>query len=290
MNRFEDRIMIIDIHTHIFPDALAQKTIAKLSAESHTLPFSDGTASGLRASMKEAGIAVSVVQQVATNPEKVSRINTLSAEYSGQDGLLYFGCIHPMMPEPEKEVRRIASLGLRGIKLHPVYQGCDIDDIRNLRILNAAAEAGLVVLTHAGWDIGFPGVDHCSPRKIAYAVSEVGAFPLIAAHLGGWRMWDALDVLLPYRNVYLDTSFSVGSLAPTEERYYPGKERYLLSPEQALSVIRKFGAERILFGSDSPWGSQKDSLSALCALPLTSEEQRKIFSENAENLLSLQKG
>ena len=277
--------MIIDIHTHIFPDALAARTIAKLSSESHTVPFSDGTASGLRSSMQDAGVAFSVVQQVATNPDKVSRINSLSAELNGRDGLLYFACIHPDMPEPEKEIRRIASLGLRGVKLHPVYQGCDIDDLRYLRILNAAAESGLIVLTHAGWDIGFPGIDHCSPKKLAHAVSEVGALPLIAAHLGGWRMWDALDALLPYENIRLDTSFSIGMLAPTDERYYPGKERQLLTVEEALACIRMFGAERILFGSDSPWGSQKESLAVLRSLPLTDEEKRMILGGNAQNLL-----
>ena len=280
---------IIDIHTHIFPDAIAEKTIKKLSAESRTLPFSDGTASGLRASMRDAGISYSVVQQVATNPEKVARINTVSAEQNGKDGLFFFGCMHPEMPEPEKELRRIASLGLRGIKLHPVYQGYDIDDLRYLRILNAAAENGLVVLTHAGWDIGYPGVDHCSPRKLAHAVSEVGPLPLIAAHLGGWRSWESLGALLPYPNILLDTSFSIGRLYPAEERFYPGAERLLLSPKDALSIIRTFGAERILFGTDSPWASQKDSLSLFDSLPLTEAERKAILSENAEKLLLCKK-
>ena len=113
--------MIIDFHTHTFPDKIADAALAKLRAASHTLSFTNGTVSGLRESMGRAGIDWSVVLPVATNPLKVSSINDLSASLTGRDGLIYFGCIHPDMENPAEEICRIAKLGLKGIKLHPVY-------------------------------------------------------------------------------------------------------------------------------------------------------------------------
>ena len=95
-------------------------------------------------------------------------MNDLSLRLTGHDGLLYFGCIHPDQPDWRQELDRIAAAGLRGIKLHPVYQGVDFDDVRYLRILERAGELGLIIVTHAGDDIGFPGVVRCSPATVSY--------------------------------------------------------------------------------------------------------------------------
>ena len=53
--------MIVDFHTHVFPDRIAAAAVHKLKDASHTQSFTDGTLSGLRASMAQAGIDYSVV-------------------------------------------------------------------------------------------------------------------------------------------------------------------------------------------------------------------------------------
>ena len=277
--------MIIDFHTHTFPDKIADAALSKLRAASHTLSFTNGTASGLRESMKEASIDWSVVLPVATNPQKVQSINDLSAALTERDGLVYFGCIHPDMENPKEEVARIARMGLKGIKIHPVYQGVDIDDIRFLRILDAAAEHNLIVVTHNGDDIGFPSVVHCTPQMARNALKQVGSVKLVLAHMGGWKNWESVVEALLDTSVYLDTAFSLGALVQSEPRHYSPEEERLLSEEDFCALVRAFGAQRILFGTDSPWSDQKKEVEAISALPLTADEKKRIFSENAKQLL-----
>ena len=277
--------MIIDFHAHTFPDKIADAALSKLRAASHTISFTNGTASGLRESMKEASIDWSVVLPVATNPLKVESINDLSAALTERDGLVYFGCIHPDMENPKEEIARIARMGLKGIKIHPVYQGVDIDDLRFLRSLDAAAEHNLIVVTHNGDDIGFPGVVHCTPQMTRNALKQVGSVKLVLAHMGGWKNWESVADALLDTSVYLDTAFSLGALVQSEPRHYSPEEERLLSEEDFCALVRAFGAQRILFGTDSPWSDQKKEVEAISVLPLTADEKKRIFSENAKQLL-----
>ena len=230
--------MIIDFHTHTFPDRIAAATIQKLSQAAHIKAYSDGTTAGLTASMKRAGIDLSIVLPVATSPRQVISINDSSArinETTGETGLLSFGCIHPDFEDWHTELARVRSLGLKGIKIHPVYQRADLDDIRYLRILERAGELGLVVVTHNGLDIGFPGETQSSPEKLAKALTEVGPVTVIAAHMGGWKQWDeAAEQLAAFHNLYVDTAFSTGRISPLEEGVYSEAFLSMLDEEAFL--------------------------------------------------------
>ncbi len=177
---------------------------------------------------------------------------------------------------------RIRSLGFRGIKIHPVYQDTELDDIRYLRIFERAAELGLIVLTHAGLDIGFPGVVRCSPEMARHAVDTVGEFPFVLAHMGGWKNWDEVPRQLADTRVYVDTSFSIGCRTPLGA---PKKRVMLMEQKQTMDIIHSLGADRILFGSDSPWSSPRESIEALRDLPISKDEQTKILGGNAQDLL-----
>lgn len=282
--------MIVDLHTHTFPDSIAPATVDKLQALSHTRPFSDGTVSGLAASMERAGVDWSVVLPVATNPRQVPRVNDASARLCQEErgrGILSFGCMHPDFPDWRSELARVAGMGLRGIKLHPVYQGTDFDDPRFLRILERAGELGLLTVTHAGLDVGFPGKVNCSPEMVLRALKQVGPIPLVLAHMGGWRCWDQVEELLSHTGVYLDTAFSLGSMTSNGDGYYRPEDLPLLGEDQFLRLVRGFGAKRVLFGTDSPWGDQSADLARLRALPLTGEERDAILGGNAQKLLDL---
>lgn len=279
--------MVIDFHTHTFPERIAEAALAKMREASHTVTFSDGTEQGLCASMREAGVDLSVVLPVATNPQKVRSINDLSAELTKREGLIYFGCIHPALEGAEQEIRRIAALGLKGVKLHPVYQGVDIDDPRYLRILEAAAEEDLIVLTHAGDDIGFPGVVRCSPEMIRRALLQVGGVKLVLAHMGGWKNWERVADALADTSAYLDTALSLGRLTQSEPKHYSEAEERLMSAEAFCALVRAFGADRVLFGTDSPWSSQGEEIAQIRALSLRAEEKDRILFQNARELLDV---
>ena len=283
--------MIFDFHAHVFPDSIARAAVDKLQAASHTRAFLDGTLAGLRASMAAAGIAGSLVLPVATNPRQVVHINDASIRMNDQGpetGVYSFGCMHPDYADVDGELTRLRRAGIRGVKLHPLYQGADVDDPRFLRILGKAGELGLMVLIHAGFDVGVPGVDHASPRMILRAVQTVGPVTLILAHMGGWRCWEEAENLLTGRGLYIDTSFSLGDMTPNGDGHYQSEEDLRrLDATQFLRLIRAFGASHVLFGTDSPWEDQAAEVRHIRALPLTDAEQRAILWDNAAKLLSL---
>ena len=281
--------MIIDIHTHTFPDKIAADVVKQLGEKAHIHPFSHATNGELAASMQRAGIDCSVVLPVATAARQVEKLNDASARLNGttRNGvqILSFGCMHPDFEGYQEELARVVGLGLKGIKIHPVYQGADIDDIRFLRIISRAAELGLIVLTHAGLDVGYPGEVRCSPNMCRHVVDEIGDFAFILAHMGGWKNWEEVPEYLADTSVYLDTAFSTGQMTPSGDHYWSEEDLNMLGQEEFVRMVRAFGADRILFGTDNPWADQAAGLAYIRDLPLTAQEKEKILGGNAHKLL-----
>ena len=278
------------MHTHIFPEKISAEVIDKLSRAAKIRAFTDGTLSGLQRSMDEAQINLSVILPVATNAKQVEKINSSAAALNEKffgAGIFSFGCIHPDFADYRAELSRVKNCGLKGIKLHPVYQDTDIDDVKFLRILDRAAELDLIVVTHAGLDIGFPGVVRCSPQMIRNALEQVGEFKFVAAHMGGWKNWSDAAKLLADKKIFIDTAFSTDKIFPRDDCPWREDERKLLTAAQFLELVKIFGADKILFGTDSPWSSQKISRDFMENLPLAAADKDKIFGLNAERLLGL---
>ncbi len=265
--------MYIDFHTHIFPEKIAAPTIAHLAAACGIPASTDGTADGLLRSMTANGIDVSVVLPVVTKPSQFDSINRFAAAVNAQyDNIISFGGIHPDNDDINGRLDTIVSLGLKGIKLHPDYQGVFIDDERYIRILQGAVDRGLYVSIHAGIDAGLPDPVHCPPDRTAKALDalHLPATPyIILAHGGGWGQWDDVERYLVGRPVYVD-------LGVTLE---------YISKEQIIRIIRSHGCEKILFASDSPWSDQGVTKSRFEALPLTDKEREFISHKNAECIL-----
>ena len=286
--------MIIDIHTHAFPGKIAAQAIKTLSGNSHTVPFTDGTTEGLLTSQQKAGIALSVVLPVATAPRQVEHINDsaqhLNSLYApqipGKSHLLSFAAMHPELENWEAELHRIASMGLPGIKIHPIYQGVDLDDPRFLRIFRLCGKLGLAVITHTGYDIGYPGVVRCSPEMARRALDQAGPFTFILAHMGGWREWEKVVPLLAGSGAFLDTSFSTGQFTPLPDGYYKSPEECRMLDTSAFTdLCRGFGTDHILFGTDSPWSDQSETLSFIRNCPFTDDELDQILGKNAAGIL-----
>ena len=283
--------MIIDIHTHTFPPRVAGRALASMQANCHTALFSDGTAEGLARRAGKAGIGVSVVQPVATRPDQPAHINdsviALNRDFSGT-GLLSFGAMHPLCEAWEAELDRLAEAGVKGIKLHPVYTHTDIDKEESVRILRKCRELGLTVLIHCGWDVGIPGSDEAAPEKIRRALDAAGPVKLIAAHMAGWRCWEEAAGLLADTGVYPDTAFSLGRMTPAPDGWpWTEEELRLLDARAFCDLVRAYGADHVLFGTDSPWADQEEEVRRIQALPLSEEEKRGILGGNTEKLLGL---
>ncbi len=279
---------IIDTHTHIYPDHLAGRIIHHLSQQAHLHPFSDGRADSLLQSMSEAGISVSLVLPVATREDQVKTINRrmkeLNMKYAGK--IISLGAVHPADPDYERELEWLKESGFKGIKVHPVYQGANLDDPRFLKIFAKAKELDLVVVTHAGIDIGAMDKICCSPGMARHVVDKIGPFKFVLAHMGGWHQWDDVVDTLKDTGVYLDTAFSMDAFTSLDD-YWKKEETVMLSKENMTEMIYNFGADRILFGTDSPWSSQKSAVEFMDSLPLSEKEKLKIFSLNAKRLFGI---
>lgn len=148
--------MIIDFHTHTFPDQIAASAVARLSDRANIPAYSSGTAGGLLLAERAAGVDRSIILPVATKPEQVHHINDAAAahnEHAFVTNMFSFACIHPDYEDWKQELDRIAARNMRGIKLHPAYQQTDLDDPKYLRILERAGALGLIVVTHAGFGL-----------------------------------------------------------------------------------------------------------------------------------------
>lgn len=260
--------MIIDFHTHCFPDNLAQRAIPMLSKKCGGLvPQTDGTLAGLKKHMKDAGVSISCVMNIATNPHQMQSVNNFAKEINS-DTIISFGSVHPDAPDWEEELERIADMGLLGVKFHPDYQGFFVDEERMKPIYRKVSKLGLITLFHAGFDYGFPPPYHCMPQNMKKALSWFDS-PVVAAHWGGIDSgFDVLENLcgLP---IYFDTSFGYGSMP---------------APLQKM-IIEKHGTDKLLFASDCPWHSPVWELRNLNTLDLTDSELEDILHKNAEKLL-----
>ncbi len=271
--------MIIDFHTHIFPDKIASATVEKLKtclcdAGEECAAYTDGTLACLKKSMNEAGIDISVILPVVTNPKQFDSINRFSHEVDGKDGIIAFGGIHPDNENPEEKLDYIKSLGLKGIKLHPDYQNTYVNDEKYLRIIRHAEKIDLVTLIHAGYDVLSPDNIHCSIDRALDMLNKVKAKEnnkIVLAHLGGYKGAEESLEKLCGKNVWLDTSYVLNKIPSS-----------LL-----IEMFEKHGFDKLLFASDSPWGNQADFVKTLKELHISEENKDKLFHRNAERLLAL---
>lgn len=267
--------MIIDFHTHVFPDAIAKSTIDFLASKSGYTPYGDGTIGSLISLMKKGGVDKSVILPVVTKPSQFKSINEFAARLNNTENIYSFGGIHPSDETPFEHLDEIKKMGLYGIKLHPDYQNAFIDDKRYIEIIRYALSIGLAVVTHAGVDDGCDGEVKCTPDRILRVFDAVyrGDVPtqprIILAHAGGFKMYQEVIEKLCGMPVYFDLAYVMETA----------------DPDTILSIIRAHGADKILFATDSPWGSPEIGIKKLKAMPISQDELEKIFSKNALTVL-----
>lgn len=268
--------MIIDFHTHIFPDKIAARSVkAILDKVPGAKAFNDGTISSLKERMLASGVDKSVLLSVATSPRQCKTINEFLYSIPDENMFIKFGAVHPGSADYKEILNNISLKGFKGIKLHPQYQNTKVNAPEMINIVRYAASLGLIILIHGGFDIGFPGLDLCSPQDSADLLDHVPEARVVLAHFGAWKQWNDVKQYLLGRDVFLDTSTSI----------YDGPED--LSLIEAEEIIKIHGAEKILFATDSPWDSHTDIIKKINALNITEEEKNMIFSGNAIKLLGL---
>ena len=264
--------MIIDFHVHAFPDALAAKALPLLSkCSGGGKPNYDATTSGLESYLAKNNVDYAVVLNIATNPHQERKVNDFAISLLEKKNIIPFGSVHPDSPNALSELERLAKAGIRGIKLHPDYQHFFVDDEKMFPIYKKIAELGFITVFHAGVDIGYPKPVHCTPERLLRVLDLFDDAPVVAAHFGGWLLWDSVLEDLCGTQVYLDTAFSSGKMPP----------------DYAKELIKAHGADKVLLGSDMPWSDTLDEVRFVHSLDLSAEDEEKILSNNAKRLLNI---
>ena len=261
--------MIIDFHTHCFPEKIAKNTIEKLSYVSGGLiPQTNGTREGLVSLMQKDCVDKSVVLSIATNGAQQANVNDFAISLKSES-LIPFGSVFPFSETWEAELEKLKENGIKGIKLHPDYQQFFVDDERVFPLYKKIEKLGFILVFHAGEDYGFPPPYKATPERLRKVLKLIET-PVVCAHWGSLLMCDdVVKYLCDVENCYFDTAFGYGTMPKA----------------RALEILEKKDINKILFGSDSPWNAPSWDVNMIKTMGLSEDEEQKILYKNAEKLL-----
>jgi predicted TIM-barrel fold metal-dependent hydrolase len=264
---------IIDFHTHVFPDEIAERAMSTLLEEGKKKydvnAYLDGRLSSLLTSMDLNGIEKSVVCSIATKPSQFGPILAWSSKIMS-DRILPFPSLHPDDRDFSDRICLIKDSGFKGIKFHPYYQDFRLDDERLFPVYEKISEKNLIAVIHTGFDLAFERRRLCDPEKIVRVLEEFPDLKMVTTHLGAWEDWDEVEKHIAGKKIYMEISYALD----------------VLDREKARRIILNHPKEYVLFGSDSPWTDQTGTLALLKGLELGPERENLILRENALRLLA----
>ena len=260
---------IIDIHTHIYPPKIALKATDSVR-DFYQLRGSEqmnGTVELLRQRGAMAGISCYTVLPVSNAPNRVRSINSFILEESRTNDLLIgFGTVHAAMECVAEEAEWIMEMGLKGIKMHPDSQRFPIDDPRLYPVYDAI-QGKIPVMLH----MGDPRYNYSHPVRLRHIIDTFPHLQVIAAHFGGYKMFDTAREQLYDTECIFDISSAMMFMAPGEA------ERY----------ISIYGAERMAYGTDYPLWDPVEEVKRFQSLRLTGAQFDQIAHRTAERILGL---
>ena len=261
---------IINAHCHIYPEKIAAKAVVGIR-DFYDLDMSlNGKLDDLIRDGSQVGVTHYLVHSVATTPKQVKSINEFIAESVNRHPDLFsgFGTLHPDSDDIKGDFDYLIELGLKGVKLHPDFQMFAMDSERAFKIGEVVSSADVPMLVHCG-DFRY---NYSNPKQIKAFLDKFPDITFIGAHFAGWSMWEeATELLAGTPNLYVDLSSSL----------------YALSPETALKLIRAYGADRVLWGSDYPMWESVSEMEYFNKIDLTDKERQQILYENAAKLLGI---
>ncbi len=260
-------MLIIDTHTHIFPDTYAAAVLQSTAKMFNVPTFGKATAADLLEKMDAEGISFAVIHMVSPTPTGVIDTNTWLIRHQ-QERFIKFGTLHPLFKKCDDEIKRLKDGGVKGVKLQPDVQQFTPDErLHTYHMYEALAKQGLTVMFHVGGEPLPSPHDRSKPGMILNIARDFPELKIIAAHLGGLNMWqEVYELLAGMPNVYMESSLSYE----------------FIEPALAEKIIRKHGHDKIFFGTDYPFGDVKISLASARSVPfLTEQEKENILGRNA---------
>jgi predicted TIM-barrel fold metal-dependent hydrolase len=267
--------MLIDAHTHAFADKIAEKAVLQL-IDYYSIPTSHGgTVSDLMRQAQIAKLDAMVMLVAATKVEQVKPANDwmLSRPWESFENhpiIIPFGSYHVDDDNWLNEIYRLRDAGIRGIKIHPEFQQIDLADPRLLPFCEEI-QGDFTLMVHVG-DPVITDDNYSTPAKVAKLLELFPDLTIIAAHLGGYCLWDDVHDMLAGKNLYLDTSSAAQYI-----------DQNLME-----KIIRRHGVEKILCGSDYPLTSPIEAINTIMDVKwLSNEEKELITGGNAARLFGI---
>lgn len=242
----------IDIHTHAFHPKIAAKAVRALEKTYGVHCLGSGQLAELEEDEARSGIDYCAVLCAATAPSQVIPANNYAIKIHRNEGnrAIAFGTLHPGYEHWEEELDRLEQNGIRGLKLHPDFQGFSMNDPALLPIYEAC-EGRFIILFHVG-SVADPSAAPSSPIRLRRVLQNFPRLDVIAGHFGGYRMWDlALQVFSGrrYRHLWMDTSSTTAfvdqkmlrrlfTLLP-EEHYFFGTDWPIYRPSDEIPLLQK---------------------------------------------------
>jgi predicted TIM-barrel fold metal-dependent hydrolase len=260
---------VIDFHVHVYPDALAPRVLASF-LKYPIKAYSDGTANGWLTCMDDCGVETSVLLSVPTRPAQVEPANRFLAQFLDNSRLIPFAGVHPECDDAVGIIRQAAEQGFSGIKLHPLMQHFKPQERRMFPLYDAAIAEGLVVVFHAGAGMDYDDI-RGSKQDFDELFERYDYDRFVVAHLGGRPDFQAFPAFKDGWPGYLDLAFSLG----------------LMPDDYLVNLVRSFGVDRVLFGTDGPWHGLAEDLASVLSVGFSDEELRAMLYGNAARLLGL---
>lgn len=257
----------IDIHTHIYPDMVAEKAAQSIRDFYKIGDTMNGTVQMLLDRGGQVGIEKFVALPVAIRADRVQSINNFIHQQTLEhDCFVGFGTVHADMQDIPGEVERIIGMGLRGIKIHPDCQKFDIDDPK-LFPLYDSIQGRIPIILH----MGDQRYSHSHPARLRHIMDEFPKLEVIAAHFGGYTVYETARRELQDTNCIMDVSSSL----------------MFMEPGVAEKYINLYGAERLAFGTDYPLWDPVKEVQRFLDLKITPEQKEQIAWKTAKEFLHL---
>ena len=261
--------MIIDAHCHVWPEEIARRVLADRPVGLD--PVHDGTLDGLRRTMDAAGIDLAMTLAVANVARTVRRTNEFVGTVD-RSRFIPFGTVHPEL-SPDENVASLRDNGIVGVKLHPLFQELSFADGKVREILTALAENDIPVIAHVGCGGDHTQNERGASKHLPPLVQGIPGLRFIAAHFGGYHDLDAAE------------EWSVGAGVHLETSWPPSVDT--LPAERVRTIIRRHGADRVVYGSDWPMTDPAREIAGIRNLGLTPEEEAGVLGDNLARLLGI---
>ena len=259
---------IIDAHTHIYPDKIADKAGEAIGSFYNVPIYHTGTAEELLKSGEKIGVDKFLICSAATNPKQVTSINDfIIYECSKHEKFIGFGSVHPDFENIDAELKRIKAAGLGGVKLHPDFQQFLVDDQKALPMWKAIRDNDMFALVHTG-DAKLPFSD---PRRMAAVLEELPGIKVIAAHFGGYQVWERAYEAYKPGTCLFDISSSI----------------MFMEKELIFKFFDKFGIENFFWGTDFPSQDHEIELNRFLGLGLSEEQNRMLLGVNFARVMGI---